>query len=68
MKINEIIKSLKNISELMGSGLFQLDGETEEEMIREGVINYDVDTLENNLDLLIGFLNHIELLFIKKGA
>jgi len=45
-----MIKSLKEIAELMRSNLFQIDEETEEELLLAGVISKYPDALLNDLE------------------
>ena len=64
MKKNKvhIIKALQSISELMGSGLFQLDNETENELLETGCIEMDINEMEINLDKAIFLLKEIKKL------
>ena len=58
----DIIKALQSISELMGSGLFQLDNETENELLETGCIEMDINEMEINLDKPIFLLKEIKKL------
>ena len=58
----DIIKALQSISELMGSGLFQLDNETENELLETGCIEMDINEMEINLDKAIFLLKEIKKL------
>tara|TARA_R100001443_G_scaffold116545_1_gene137283 strand:+ start:453 stop:644 length:192 start_codon:yes stop_codon:yes gene_type:complete len=58
----KIIKGLEDISECMGSGLFQLDNETEDEMLEHGCIEMDTSEMQVCLDSAIKLLNEIKKL------
>ena len=55
-----MIKALQSISELMGSGLFQLDNETEDELLQTGCIETDTKEMEICLDKAIVLLREIK--------
>ena len=56
----DMIKALQSISELMGSGLFQLDNETEDELLQTGCIETDKKEMEICLDKAIVLLREIK--------
>ena len=63
-----MLTSLKEIAELMGSNLFQIDGETEEELLEEKVISKYQEELLNDLEDAISLLEKLKKadLFITK--
>jgi hypothetical protein len=64
-----MLESLKEIAELMRSDLFQLDNETEEELLKAGIISkYKEDLLDDLEDTisLIDKLKKVDLSFTKR--
>ena len=58
-KLKELISILTDVSELIGSGLFQLDNETENELFDVGVIENYSDVYEYGVDEAIKILKSI---------
>jgi hypothetical protein len=52
----KIIACLKEISENIGSGLFDIDGETMDELIESGAREFEIDELEVALDKAIRWM------------
>ena len=52
----KIIACLKEISENIGSGLFDIDGETMGELIESGAREFEIDELEEALDKAIRWM------------
>tara|TARA_Y100001963_G_scaffold53626_1_gene75166 strand:- start:816 stop:1118 length:303 start_codon:yes stop_codon:yes gene_type:complete len=66
-----MITSLKEIAELMRSDLFQLDEDTEQDLLNASVISKDVEYLLNDLEdaiLLIEKLKKADLFITKPVA
>ena len=59
-EIKQTLRGLHNISELMGSGLFQLDNETESEMLDAEVIEMDTYEMHYCLNEAIAILEKIK--------
>tara|TARA_R100001082_G_scaffold15920_1_gene8099 strand:- start:161 stop:358 length:198 start_codon:yes stop_codon:yes gene_type:complete len=55
-----IIKGLEDIQECMGSDLFQLDSETEDEMLKEGCISMYTEDMQEQLEQAIKLLKLIQ--------
>tara|TARA_A100001201_G_C3973047_1_gene166246 strand:+ start:345 stop:542 length:198 start_codon:yes stop_codon:yes gene_type:complete len=61
MKLNKnIIKGLEDIRECIGSGLFQLDCEIEDEMMEQGCISMYTEDMQEQLDEAIKLLKLIQ--------
>tara|TARA_R100001594_G_scaffold19351_1_gene37755 strand:+ start:151 stop:348 length:198 start_codon:yes stop_codon:yes gene_type:complete len=61
MELNKnIIKGLEDINECMGSGLFQLDSETEDEMLEGGCISMYAEDMQEQLEQAIKLLKLIQ--------
>ena len=60
MTIAEIISRLKDVTNQFGSGMFNLDEETEEEMLECGAIDNEVEEMEKGVDEAIKFLEIID--------
>ena len=58
-KLKGLISILTDVSELIGSGLYQLDNETEDELFDEGIIENYSDVYEHGVDEAINILKHI---------
>jgi len=58
----DMIKGLLDIQECMGSGLFQLDSETEDEMMEQGCISMYTEDMQEQLDEAIKLLKLIQKL------
>tara|TARA_R100001594_G_scaffold3204_1_gene12245 strand:+ start:987 stop:1196 length:210 start_codon:yes stop_codon:yes gene_type:complete len=58
-KLKELISILTDVSELIGSGLFQLDNEIEDELFDEGVIENYSDVYEHGVDEAIKILKNM---------
>ena len=52
----KIIECMKEISENIGSGMFNIDEETMDEMIKCGARKFEIDELEDALDKAIRFM------------
>ena len=52
----KIIACLKEISENIGSGLFDIDGETMDELIECGAREFEIDELGEALDKVIRWM------------
>ena len=63
-----MLESLKEIAELMRSNLFQLDEETEEELLKTGIISKYQEDLLNDLEDAISLIEKLKKanLFITK--
>jgi len=58
----DMIKGLLDIQECMGSSLFQLDSETEDEMMEQGCISMYTEDMQEQLDEAIKLLKLIQKL------
>ena len=57
-----MIKSLKEIAELMRSNLFQIDEETEEELKKVGIISKYQEELLSDLEIATELLENLKKL------
>ena len=62
-EFDQLMAGLTSIRELMNNGMFQLDEETEQEMVECGAIEMDVEEMEGCLDEGIKVLEDIGKLF-----
>ena len=62
----KIIACLKEISENIGSGLFDIDDETMDELIDSGAREFEIDELEVALDKVIRWMEWSSYLFRSK--
>jgi archaellum component FlaC len=65
MNLEKILSCLKDVSNQLGSGMFNLDEETEQEMLECGAIDNEVEEMENGVDDAIKFLETIKEKFNK---
>ena len=61
-KLQHIIKCLSEVSENIGSGLFLIDDETMDELIKSGARDYEQDELEIAIDDAIECLKVLDKL------
>tara|TARA_Y100000593_G_C4149636_1_gene256413 strand:+ start:296 stop:547 length:252 start_codon:yes stop_codon:yes gene_type:complete len=71
VELNTIIKCLEDVSELIGNGAFNLDNETEDELMETGCIGTYVEDMEHGIDSaleIFKFLNRdgVEIELSKK--
>ncbi len=67
----QVISGLLSINELINNGLFQLDEEIEQEMLKCGAIEMDVEEMQMCLESTIDILEHLSKLInnpLNKGS
>ena len=56
---DQIISALMSINELINNGMFQLDEETEKELINCGIIEQDVEEMQLCLESVISIIEQL---------
>ena len=59
---DQIISALMSINELINNGMFQLDEETEKELINCGIIEQDVEEMQLCLESVISIIEQLPTL------
>ena len=57
----QVLSSLNSINELINNGLFQLDEETEIELVKCGVIEQDVEEMQVCLESAISIIENLPI-------